>query len=89
MSIYWFTRSAASAARFLYEARHAAVDWVAPSSVPTEWAVFNTNPVLRRIVDPEHKIAHWSEFTEGGHLAAMEAGDLLTADVRTFFRGLR
>jgi pimeloyl-ACP methyl ester carboxylesterase len=89
ISIYWFTRSGASAARFLYEAQHSDLDWVAPSVVPAGWAVFNNDPVLRRVIDPEHQIAHWSEFTDGGHFAAMEAGDLLIEDVRTFFRSLR
>jgi hypothetical protein len=32
---------------------------------------------------------HWSEFETGGHFAAMEVPDLLTADVREFFRRLR
>jgi pimeloyl-ACP methyl ester carboxylesterase len=89
ISIYWFTRSGASAARFLYEAEHAAMDWIAPSGVPSGWAVFNADPVVRRVMDPEHRIAHWSEFADGGHFAAMEAGPLLVEDVRAFFRGLR
>ncbi len=89
ISIYWFTRSGASAARFLYEATHAELDWVSPSSVPTGWAVFNTSPVLRRLMDPNLEIAHWSEFSEGGHFPAMETPGLLLDDVRTFFRKLR
>lgn len=32
---------------------------------------------------------HWSEFTRGGHFAAMEAPDLLVGDVREFFGTLR
>jgi epoxide hydrolase len=89
ISIYWFTRSGSSAARFLYEAAHSQLDWVAPSAVPTGWAVFNASPVVRRIMDADHRIAHWSEFSEGGHVPAMEAGDLLVTDVRSFFRSLR
>jgi pimeloyl-ACP methyl ester carboxylesterase len=89
VSLYWFTRSGASAARFLYEAAHSDLDWVAPSAVPNGWAVFNTHPVMRRIMDPGHQIAHWSDFSEGGHFAAMEAGELLLTDVRSFFRSLR
>jgi pimeloyl-ACP methyl ester carboxylesterase len=89
ISLYWFGRTGATAARFLYEAAHANLDWVAPSSVPAGWAVFNSHPVLRRIMDPGHKIQHWSEFAEGGHFAAMEVGDLWLADVRSFFRSLR
>ncbi|MEV6828609.1 epoxide hydrolase family protein [Amycolatopsis sp. NPDC051102] len=89
VSLYWFTRSGASAARFLYEAAHSGHGWLAPSDVPAGWAVFNSSPVVRRIMDPEEKIAHWSEFASGGHFAAMEEPELLVADIRTFFRGLR
>jgi pimeloyl-ACP methyl ester carboxylesterase len=44
---------------------------------------------VRRVFDPEHKVGHWSEFEEGGHFPAMEAGDLLVEDIRAFFRSLR
>ncbi|MDX6428742.1 MAG: epoxide hydrolase, partial [Streptosporangiaceae bacterium] len=37
----------------------------------------------------EHTIVHWSEFDRGGHFAALQAPDLLTADVREFFRHVR
>nr|WP_086862370.1 epoxide hydrolase family protein [Amycolatopsis lexingtonensis] len=89
VSLYWFTRSGASAARFLYEAAHSAHGWLAPSDVPAGWAVFDSSPVVRRIMDPEEKIAHWSEFASGGHFAALEEPELLVADIRAFFRGLR
>jgi pimeloyl-ACP methyl ester carboxylesterase len=89
VSLYWFTRSGASAARFLYEAAHAAHGWLAPSDVPSGWAVFNTSPMVRRIMDPEGKIEHWSEFAEGGHFPALEEPGLLVADIREFFRKLR
>jgi pimeloyl-ACP methyl ester carboxylesterase len=89
VSLYWFTRSGATAARFLYEAAHAGHGWLAASDVPAGWAVFNTSPVVRRIMDPGEKIEHWSDFAEGGHFAAMEAPELLVADIRAFFRELR
>ena len=89
ISVYWFTKSGASAAQFLYAAAHSNLDWVAPSGVPTGWAVFNSSPVLRRMMDPDRQIEHFSEYAEGGHFAAMEQPQLLLADVRTFFRKLR
>lgn len=89
ISVYWFTRSGASAARFLYETAHSSMGWFTPSNVPQGWAVFGANDLVRRVLDPEHKIAHWSEFTRGRHFAAMEQPDLLVGDVRTFFRQLR
>ncbi|MFD0363041.1 epoxide hydrolase family protein [Nocardia sp. GCM10030253] len=89
ISLYWFTRSGASAAQFLYEATHSGIDWVAPSNVPQGWAVFNSHPVLRKIMDPDHRIGHFSEYASGGHFAAMEEPKLFLDDVRTFFRKLR
>jgi epoxide hydrolase len=89
VSIYWFTRSGASAAGFLYESAHTEEGWVPPSDVPQGMAVFNADPILRRVMDPQRTMAHWSEFDEGGHFPAMEVPDLLVGDVREFFRGLR
>jgi pimeloyl-ACP methyl ester carboxylesterase len=89
VSLYWFTRSGASAARFLYEAAHGHLDWVAGSSVPTGWAVFNSDPVMRRVMDPQRQIEHWSEYSEGGHFPAMEEPGLFVDDVRSFFRKVR
>ncbi|MFI9503192.1 epoxide hydrolase family protein [Nocardia sp. NPDC052566] len=89
ISIYWFTRSGASAAQFLWEVAHSGLDWVAPSGVPQGWAVFNTHPLMRRVTDPGKQIEHYSEFAEGGHFAALETPRLLLEDVRTFFRRYR
>jgi pimeloyl-ACP methyl ester carboxylesterase len=88
VSIYWFTGTGASAAQFLYEAAHGH-DWPGPSDVPQGWAVFAADDLVRRLVDPDGRIEHWSEFDRGGHFAAMEAPDLLVQDVRAFFRKLR
>ena len=87
--IYWFTRSGASAARFLSEAEHSDLDWIAPSGVPSGWVVFNTEPIMRRFMDPQHQMAYWGEHTEGGHFPAMEEPALLIEDLRAFFRNLR
>ena len=89
VSLYWFTRSGASAAQFIYEAAHAVREWGAPSPAPTGFAVFGQGSLMRRVLDPEHKVEHWSEFDRGGHFPAMEVPDLLVGDVRAFFRRLR
>ncbi len=89
VSVYWFTCSGASSAQFYYEGEHSGVDYFAMApSVPTGWAVFDTNPLLRRAMDPWKAISHWSEFTEGGHFPAMDATELLADDIGTFFRGI-
>jgi epoxide hydrolase len=92
VSVYWFTRSGASAARFIYEGAHAGPDWGSPPAAapaPQGMALFGGDDLLRRVLDPDHKIGHWSEFDRGGHFPAMEVPDLLVGDVRAFFRGLR
>jgi pimeloyl-ACP methyl ester carboxylesterase len=43
---------------------------------------------VRRFADQVHNVVHWSEFDRGGHFAALEAPDLLGADVQDFFRAL-
>ena len=85
VSIYWFTGTGASAARFLYETGHS-TEWGAPGSAPQGWALFAAQPFVRAMMDPDHEIEHWSEFDRGGHFAAMEVPDLLVEDVRRFFR---
>jgi pimeloyl-ACP methyl ester carboxylesterase len=89
ISLYWFTGTGASAAQFLYEAAHAQPKWGGAPTIPVGMAVFGADPLARRLLDPEHKIAHWSEFERGGHFPAMEAPDLLVGDLRTFFRQFR
>jgi epoxide hydrolase len=55
-------------------------------TVPTAVAVFSTDTTVRRFADRVHNVVRWSEFDRGGHFAALEAPDLLGADVRAFFR---
>jgi pimeloyl-ACP methyl ester carboxylesterase len=91
ISLYWFTRTGATAANFIYEAFHSSAPWAAGSQVPTGFAAFNIKNVekaMRDMVDPQRAIAHWSEFVEGGHFPAMEVPDLLVNDIRAFFRSL-
>jgi pimeloyl-ACP methyl ester carboxylesterase len=88
VSLYWFTRTGASAANFLYEAAHSS-EWLAPSGTPQGWAVFAADAIMRRLLDPEQQVEHWSQFDRGGHFAAMEAPDLLVEDVRGYFRRFR
>jgi pimeloyl-ACP methyl ester carboxylesterase len=88
VTLYWFTRSGASAAHFLYDNMRTQ-DWGEPGKAPIGYAVFGADPIARQLMDPEHNIAHWSEYERGGHFPAMELPELLTEDLRTFFRPLR
>ena len=89
VSIYWLTATAGSSARLYYEGAKSWGQPNEPSAVPTGVAVFPMDITLRSIAESQHNIVHWTEFDRGGHFAAMEAPDLLVADVREFFRPLR
>ncbi|MFC5825055.1 epoxide hydrolase family protein [Nonomuraea insulae] len=82
-SLYWFTGSGASAARFLHEQAHSA-DWGAPHTVPQGFAVFGADETVTRLIE---RTEHWTEFERGGHFPAMEAPELLAEDIRRFFLG--
>ena len=43
----------------------------------------------RAIAEQVFNIERWTETPRGGHLAALEAPDLLASDVAAFFRSLR
>ncbi|MET8423688.1 epoxide hydrolase [Nocardia sp. NPDC004860] len=88
LSTLWFTDTAGSSMRLYKESRQ----WgaaPADSGVPTGVAVFPGSSSIRGVAERRNTIVHWSEFDRGGHFAAMEAPDLLTADLRDFFRKLR
>lgn len=86
VSVYWFGRGGASAAHFLYEAMHAVPSWGETHNRPQGFVVFGHEPLVRRILDPEHKLAYWNEHDRGGHFPAMEAPELLVGDIRSFFQ---
>jgi pimeloyl-ACP methyl ester carboxylesterase len=90
VSIYWFTATAGSAAHTYYERFNDPAMWGPKerSSVPTAVAVFTTDVSVRPFADKAHNVVRWSEFDRGGHFAALESPDLLTADVREFYRTL-
>jgi epoxide hydrolase len=90
VSIYWFTATAGSAAHTYYERFNDPAMWVPKerSAVPTAVAVFTTDVSVRPFASKLNTVVRWTEFDRGGHFAALEAPDLLTADVRGFFRAL-
>jgi pimeloyl-ACP methyl ester carboxylesterase len=87
--LYWLTGTAGSAAGMYYENMHVGSWHTQPATTPTGVAVFAQDVAIRRYAEYGNNITHWSEFDHGGHFAALEAPDLLAADVRAFFRALR
>ncbi|SEH03160.1 Pimeloyl-ACP methyl ester carboxylesterase [Nonomuraea solani] len=87
ISLYWFTGSGVSAARFLYEQAHSQ-DWGTPPTAPQGYSVFGADPTARRLIGPAED-AHWVEHGHGRHFPAMEAPAQLAEDLSAFFDGLR
>jgi hypothetical protein len=88
--IYWLTATAGSSAYIGY-AQHSAWDAVKqPSGVPTGAIMFAHDVGIRRYAETENTITRWTDVEDrGGHFAALEQPELLTDDIRTFFRALR
>ena len=88
VSLYWLTATAGSAARIYYEGARAGAR---PATLPgaDRVAVFPGDTTIRPLAERDHNIVHWTEFSRGGHFAAMEAPDLLVGDMRDFFRQFR
>lgn len=88
VSLYWFSRTAGSAANLYYEIAHDPDLKKTPpkSSVPTGVLVSTQDVTIRRWAARENHIVHWTELERGGHFAALEVPELFVADVRKFFR---
>ncbi|GAA2824840.1 epoxide hydrolase family protein [Kribbella solani] len=84
----WLTGTAGSSGRIY---REALASWGAPTPhcpVPTGLAVFPTDSTVRRLVDREFNVVHYTEFDRGGHFAALEVPALVAEDLLNFFRKL-
>jgi pimeloyl-ACP methyl ester carboxylesterase len=92
VTLYWLTGTAGSSARLYYEdAQTGASGKEELNTVPTAVAVFpNDFRAIRRFARrANNNIVQWSEFDRGGHFASMEVPELLTDDLRVFFRRFR
>lgn len=95
VSVNWFTRAGASSAHATYEGMQA---WKAmeaggpdepPPGPPTAVAVFAADTTIRSVMDPDGRMARWTEYDRGGHFPAIEVPELLVGDLREFFRSYR
>ena len=96
-SIYWFTRTAASSARF-YQEEYTAnrAPGTGPTlertyvEVPTAVAVFPGEivPPVRRWAQERYHIVRWTELPAGGHFSALERPDLMLSALRGFAAAL-
>lgn len=88
ITIYWLTNTFATSILGYYEDMHSG-GWPSFSTTPTGVANFGDDVAIRKYAEQLNTIVHWSEFDKGNHFAAMSAPELLTQDVREFFRTLR
>lgn len=87
---YWLTETAASSSRLHFETA-AMKRQKKPCLVPLGVAVcpHDLFQPIRSWAEKQYDIVHWTEFDRGGHFAAMEVPELLTEDLRSFFRRFR
>lgn len=90
-SLYWFTKTAGSAARFYQsgygEQRMGARPYVdTPTGVST-WPHDIVRP-LRHWTEPEYNVTYWADMPAGAHFAALETPELLVGTLRAFTRSL-
>ncbi|BEK88598.1 hypothetical protein NSERKGN1266_45490 [Nocardia seriolae] len=87
--LYWLNAAAGPSA---YQTYHQRGGWGSEpnSGVPTGVINFATDFGIRKVAETSHTITHWTVIPDrGGHFAALEEPELLTEDIRAFFRPLR
>ncbi|HVN84761.1 MAG TPA: epoxide hydrolase [Candidatus Binatia bacterium] len=93
ITLYWLTETATSSARLYCEARRSGL--FPPRGirieVPTGCAIFPRELFKppRAWAEKVYNVQRWTEFSSGGHFAAMEEPHALVEDIRAFFRPLR
>jgi epoxide hydrolase len=79
-SVYWFTRTAGSAAFIGYGQGS---NWTTPhtnSGIPTAAIAFGQDVSIRRHAEEQNTVTRWTDVDDRGHFPAMEEPDVLTAD---------
>jgi pimeloyl-ACP methyl ester carboxylesterase len=91
-SIYWFTNTIASSVRIYLESRRTPLTFERGQRLTTPTAVahfpFDLPLPPRSWVERVFPVVRWSEMSKGGHFAALEQPDSLSADIRDFFARL-
>lgn len=86
-SIFWFTRTAGSSARYYQEGDETWGELEPESPTPTSVAVFphDLSVPIRRMAERNHNIVRWTEMQRGGHFAALEVPELMISELRKVF----
>jgi pimeloyl-ACP methyl ester carboxylesterase len=94
MSIYWFTQSYGTSARYYYEVLNnpwqPSHDETPVVKAPTGIGVFKDEIIIRprSWAEKYYNLVHWNVMSPGGHFAPMEEPEQLVEDMRLFFRAL-
>ena len=88
VSVYWFGGGGAASANAMWESFRS-MGWTPPTNTPRGVAVFNADPLVRQLFDPQHQTPHWTEYAQAGHFPAMEEPALLAADIKAFIASLK
>ena len=91
VALYWFTNTGGSAIRFYYEDAHR-TGHPGPTTIPLGVAGFSGDfSGIRRFAERDHKnLVQWNMHPEpGGHYAAHLEPDVLSDDIRNFYRRYR
>ena len=93
VTLYWVTETINASARIYYETRKERWQLAQEESIetPTAVAVFpeELDRPVREWAERTYNVQRWTEFSRGGHFAAMEEPRALAEDIREFFRGFR
>lgn len=97
ITLYWFVRAGASAARLYWESIAEVTAWLTQSTsetiaVPTGCTVFPRElprPFRHWAERRFSHLVHWGEPERGGHFGAWEQPELFVAEVRTVADALR
>jgi epoxide hydrolase len=90
ISVYWFSATAASSARYYWE--NVGGPTMEPVNVPAGVSVFPKEilPVSRRWAEARYTDLRWfHRLDRGGHFAAWEQPDAFVEELRRFFRTVR
>ncbi len=85
-SIFWFTRTAGSAARFYQEVQQSHGADFPLVTRPTGVCTFpyEAVPPVRRWAEQRYTISYWVDMPVGGHIPALETPELVVRSLRDF-----
>jgi len=91
ITLFWLTNTAISAARLYWENKFSYFN-AKNVSIPTAVSVFPDElyPAPRSWAERAYpKLIHYNKLDKGGHFAAWEQPELLSAEIRAGFKSLR